>query len=221
MSYKRWVLAAILLFVIGLAFGVITPASLTPEAFAAFREFGDILTPLSPALLAIIIFTKNASVLLFSFALSPILCLMPILALTVNGWMLAAVSTIVAEEQSLGWVLAALLPHGVIEIPAIILGEAAALSFGAIAIILVLKKENRTILMSTVKKDVGHVLLVLALFFTVGIFYAIIIVGLLEKQTRDLIMVNVIQNLKYLMIALALLLPAAIIEAYVTPLFLR
>jgi len=29
------------------------------------------------------------------------------------------------------------------------------------------------------------------------------------------------QNLKYLMIALALLLPAAIIETYVTPLFLR
>ena len=182
MSYKRWVLAAILLFVIGLAFGVATPAVLAPEAFAAFREFSGILTSLSPVLIAIIIFIKNASVLLFSFALSPILCLIPILTLTVNGWMLAAVSTIVAEEQSLGLVLAALLPHGIIEIPALILGEAAALNFGATAIMTLLRKGN---------------------------------------GKGNLLLTSFRQNLKYLMIALALLLPAAIIETYVTPLFLR
>ena len=146
--------------------------------------------------------------------------LIPILTLTVNGWLLAFVSVIVSQEKSIGFVLAGLLPHGIFELPALILGGAAALSFGAMAIILVLKKESRSVLVSTIKKDVGHVLLAVTLLFIVGIFHTIIIVALMEKQTRDLLMVNLRQNLRYLMIALALLLPAAIIETYVTPLLL-
>jgi stage II sporulation protein M len=101
------------------------------------------------------------------------------MALIVNGWILAIVSTIVVEEESLGFVLAALLPHGIIEIPALMLGEAAALSFGA------------TITLS-----------------------------LFNREKRKLVMPNLKQNLKYLSLAISLLLPAAIIETYVTPLFL-
>jgi stage II sporulation protein M len=101
------------------------------------------------------------------------------MALIVNGWILAIVSTIVVEEESLGFVLAALLPHGIIEIPALMLGEAAALSFGA------------TITLS-----------------------------LFNREKRKFVMPNLKQNLKYLSLAISLLLPAAIIETYVTPLFL-
>ena len=73
---------------------------------------------------------------------------------------------------------------------------------------------------STVKQDVGHVLLALALFFVVGIFHTIIIVALLQKQTKDVVMANLNRNLRYLMIALGLLIPAALIEAFITPLLL-
>ena len=180
MSYKRWVLVAVLLFVIGIVFGLLTPASLAPEAFAAFGELGDILASLPPILLATVIFIKNASVLLFNFALSPVLCLIPVLTLTANGWLIALISATVAEEESLGLVLAALLPHGVIEMPALILGEAAALSFGATAIM-----------------------------------------TLLRKRSGNQLLTSFQQNLKYLAVALALLIPAAIIETYVTPLFLK
>jgi len=224
MSYKRWIFAAIFLFGVGLVFGLATPAgtvSLLAEDIAALKELGDFLASLPLALVVVIIFLKNASVLLLSFVFSPIFCLLPILTLTVNGWLLAFISVIVSQEKSLGFVLAGLLPHGVFELPALILGEAAALSFGAMAVILILKKESRTVLWSTVRRDVGHVLLALALFFIVGIFHTIIIVALMEKQTRDPLMVNLKQNLKYLVIALALLLPAAIIETYITPLLLR
>jgi len=182
MSYKRWIFIAILLFGIGIVFSLTTPTGITSllaEDIAALEELGELLASLPLALTALFIFIKNASVLLLSFVLSPIFCLVPILALTVNGWVLAFVSSMVIQEESLGYLLAGLLPHGIFELPAFILGEAAALSFGTMAI-----------------------------------------VALFSKEGRNLLLPNLKQNSRYLMIALALLLPAAIIEAYVTPLLL-
>jgi len=222
MSYKRWIFIAICLFGIGLILGFSTPSalySIISRDVAALEEFSSILAPFK-LLTVMIIFFKNTSTLLISFVLSPILCLVPILALTVNGWIIAFISLPVVQEKSLGFLLAGLLPHGIFELPALILGEAAALSFGAMAIILILKKESRTVLWSTVRRDVSRVLLALALFFIVGIFHTIIIVALMEHQTRDLLMVNLKRNLRYLTLAIALLLPAAIIETYITPLLL-
>ena len=146
MSYKRWLFVAILLFGIGIALGLFTPigfTSLIAEDIAALREFGGLLASLPHALVAVVIFFKNASALLLSFVLSPIFCLVPVLTLTVNGWLIAFVSVIVSEEKSLGFVLAGLLPHGIFEIPALILGEAAALSFGAVVILALFKRERR------------------------------------------------------------------------------
>ncbi len=146
MSYKIWVFIAIFLFGIGLVFGLTVGlampddiADFLAEDLAALEQLAAILQPFQVTT-AVFIFLKNASVLLFSFIFSPILCLLPILTLTVNGWLLAFISVIVVEEESLGVVLAGLLPHGIFELPAIIMGEAAALSFGAMTIILVLKK---------------------------------------------------------------------------------
>ncbi len=220
MHYKGWVLVAVLVFGISIAVGMATPVGIAdPIAEDLFEQLSGLLTPFSIST-AMFIFAKNASAIMISFILSPILCLFPIMALTVNGWLLGFISSSVVSQESLGFLLAGLLPHGVLEIPALILGEAAALSFGVMTILLVVKRKSRTVLVSTVTKDTRHVLLALALFFIVGIFHTIIIVALLEKQTRELLMVNLRQNLRYLMVALALLVPAAIIETYITPLLL-
>ena len=181
MSYKRWIFVAVCLFGIGMAFGLAMPvsiASLLAEDLAALRELGIILGPFQIST-AIFIFLKNVSALLLSFIFSPILCLLPILALTVNGWLLSFISVSVVQEESLGFLLAGLLPHGILELPALIMGEAAALSFGTLAI-----------------------------------------VALVSKRKRNLLLPGLKRNLRYLTIACILLLPAAIIETYVTPLFL-
>jgi len=181
MSYKKWIFIAVGLFAIGMAFGLAMPtniAGLLTEDLAAIEALASILSPFQVTT-AIIIFLKNVSALLVSFLFSPLLCLVPILALTVNGWLLSFVSVIVVQEESLGLLLAGLLPHGIFELPALIIGEAAALSFGAMTI-----------------------------------------VALIAKNRRSQLLPNLKRNLRYLVIAFALLLPAAIIETYITPLFL-
>ena len=183
MSYKRWVFIAIFLFGIGLILGLATPASVADLLFedtTTIEEFADFLAPLPQSSIFLFIFIKNVSALLISFALSPIFCLTPVVALTFNGWLIGLVSTMVIQEESLGYLLTGLLPHGIFELPALIMGEAVAFSFGTAVM--------------------------LALF---------------SKERRKLLLPNLRRNLKYLMVVLALLLPAAIIEAYVTPLFLR
>ena len=103
MNYKRWIFLAVFLFGTGIALGLATPAIDRPpsEYITAFEEqFADILTLPKP-LIALFIFLKNTSALLISFVLSPIFCLVPVLALIINGWMIAFVSTLVIEEESL------------------------------------------------------------------------------------------------------------------------
>ena len=165
MNYRKWVFIAILIFGIGLVFGSATPTSvINPllEDTAALQELSNTLVPFE-FLTVIFILTKNVSALLLSFALSPIFLLMPIFALTFNGWFLAFISAIVIQEESLGFVLAGLLPHGIFELPAFILGEAAALSFGAMVVLALFKKEKRNLLLPGLKQNLRYLMVALAL----------------------------------------------------------
>ena len=172
MNYRKWIFAAILLFGTGIAFGSFTPAGTvslaTSEDLAALEELIAILAPFKVTT-AIIIFIKNVFALLLSFALSPIFCLIPVLALFANGWLVAFISSIVVQEESLGLVLAGLLPHGIIELPALFMGEAAALSFGAMAIAALFKKGKRNLLLPNLKQNFKYLMIALALLLPAAI----------------------------------------------------
>jgi len=171
-SYKRWIFIAIFLFGAGLIFGFVSPTgitSLSAEDIATLKQLSELLASLPLALTALFLFIKNASVLLLSFVLSPIFCLVPILALTVNGWVIAFVSTTIIQEESLGYLLAGLLPHGVFELPAFILGEAAALSFGTMAIVALFSKERRNLLLPNLKQNLRYLMIALALLLPAAI----------------------------------------------------
>jgi len=171
MSFKWWVLVAVFLFGVGLVLGLATPegiAALIVKEFISFDEVDSGLFP-SNFLTLILIWVKNAISLLVSFTFSPIFCLVPILALTVNGWLITFVSTAVVQKESLGFVLAGLLPHGIIEISAFILGEAAALSFGAMLILALFRKDKRSQLMPNFRKNVKYLMLALVLLVPAAI----------------------------------------------------
>lgn len=176
MSYKRWIFVAIFLFGIGLVFGLTialtlpaSPVEITLQDIPGLKELVDFLASLPPALTAILIFTKNASALVLSFALSPGLCLVPAFALFSNGSILGLISVMAGQEKSLGFVLAGLLPHGIFELPALILGEAAALNFGAVVILALFKKERRSLLLPSLKQNLRYLVLALILLLPAAI----------------------------------------------------
>jgi len=131
------------------------------------------------------------------------------------------VSAIIIQEKSLGFLVAGVLPHGIFEIPALIIGEAAALSFGFAVIMLLFRKESWAVLVSFTKQSFWHFLLTLFLILITGIFPIVIVMALLTDETRSIFIPKLKQNLRYLIIACALLAPAAVIETYATPLLLH
>ncbi len=182
MSYKRWLFVALVLFGLGLIMGLSVPTDVPAGSNDDIvQELVGLWGPLPQSLLGFFIFIilKIISALLISFALSPLFALVPVIALTFNGGLIGWVSNLVIEERSLGFLLAGLLPHGIIELPALIIGEAAALSFGVAATLAFFSRERR-------------------------------------QQLRP----NFKENFRYLTISLALFLPAAMIESFITPLFL-
>lgn len=181
MSFKKWLVASVLLFSLGIVFGISVPSdtNVAAEELAAFEDMVGILASLPTALLVIFILFKNCLALLFSFFLSPLFCLVPIMTLTVNGWLVGVVAAEVTKNVSLGYLLAGILPHGIFEIPALMIGEAAAFGFGSSIFLSFLQKNKPGYLATSFKK-----------------------------------------NLRYLIIAMLLMVPAALIETFITPLFL-
>jgi len=171
-SYKKWLIIATSLFGIGFLSGLFAPASMVnlfSEELAALEELAGFLAPLPQPIVFVVIFIKNVSTLLASFIFSPILCLWPIVVLTLNGWLLAFVAAIIVQEKSFGFVLAGLLPHGVFELPALIMGEAAAFSFGTAAILALFKKERRNLLLPNLKQNLRYLLIAFALLLPAAI----------------------------------------------------
>ncbi len=170
MSYRWWVVIAVILFVIGIAFGMVTPQDnlLAEYLSATLKELGSTVVPFSLSTV-MFIFLKNVSAMLLSFVLSPILCLVPVLTLVVNGWLLGFVSAVIVPQESFWYVLAGVLPHGVFELPAIIMAQAAALSFSSILIIALFVKGKRALIVPRFKQSLKFLLLAGALLIPAAI----------------------------------------------------
>ena len=171
MNYKRYIFIAIFLFGIGLIFGLATPAAvinLLSEDLVALQELSSVLIPFRFSTF-ILILLKNASALLLSFIFSPVFCLIPVLALLVNGWLITFVSAIVIRQTSLGFVLVGLLPHGVFELPAFIMGQAAALSFGVALDLAIFRKDKRKLLLTDLKNNLRYLGVALVLLVPAAI----------------------------------------------------
>jgi stage II sporulation protein M len=67
------------------------------------------------------------------------------------------------KEKSLLFVLCGLLPHGVLEIPAFIIGEAAAISFGTMLLAALFNKERRPDVLPQLRVELKYLMVALAL----------------------------------------------------------
>lgn len=169
MSYRWWLLTTISLFTVGLVFGLVNYSPSTADTqISGLQWFLEWLVSLPRPLLALGIFLKNLLVVLVSMAFSPLLLIQPVIVLILNGWIIGTLSVAVVQEQSIWYLLAGLLPHGILELPALFMGEALAFSFGY-TILRALFKGETADLVSRLKHDLRLLVPITILFFIAAI----------------------------------------------------
>jgi len=175
MRFRFWVVIAGGLFVIGIIAGIVFSQNVTDGLSGLFSEEASALEELVAGLgpyqltTAVFIYFKNAVAVVVSFLFSPFLCIVPVVALLFNSAFLSYISIMVVEEKSLWFLLAGILPHGIFEIPALIIGEAAALSFGVSLIIALFTRDRGHRLLPRFKTNLKYLLIALALLVPAAI----------------------------------------------------
>ncbi len=175
MRFRFWVVIAGGLFVIGIIVGIVFSQNVTDGLSGLFSEEASALEELVAGLgpyqltTAVFIYFKNAAAVVVSFLFSPFLCIVPVVALLFNSAFLSYISIMVVEEKSLWFLLAGILPHGIFEIPALIIGEAAALSFGVSLIIALFTRDRGHRLLPRFKTNLKYLLIALALLVPAAI----------------------------------------------------
>ena len=118
------------LFAVTTILGIVMPL----DSFLEMgQELGELLGPLleaNPFLLFLIIFLNNAVKTLAVIGLGILIGILPVLFIGVNGFIIGAVISWVKSLEGLGYTISAIAPHGVIEIPIMLLATALSLMVG-------------------------------------------------------------------------------------------
>lgn len=96
---------------------------------------------LNPLLIMLAIFLKNFLACAMSVLLGLGFGLVPLLVLTSNGFMIGVVSYDVIQKQGLLYLMAGIMPHGIIELPTILLGISLGFRLGYLLVLTILGEE--------------------------------------------------------------------------------
>jgi stage II sporulation protein M len=184
MSFKLRILTVIILFCLGLVLGLAMPDirvfSLFSQA-SVLEELAEFIGSLPIWAVFIFILLKNISAVLFVFIASPLFLVVPVVSLVLNGWVIGAVSGTVVTEHSVSYLLTGLLPHGIIELPALFIGEAAALGFGLSVIQAVINRDRRDRIITDLRPDLKYLVISLILLVPAALIETFVTPVLLGK----------------------------------------
>jgi stage II sporulation protein M len=151
------------------------------------RQFGVVLEPLASMdnpfiLLFLIIFINNAIKALGLVFLGILLGLPPLLFIGLNGFILGGLGSTL--ESAMGWtyVMASFVPHGVIEIPVILLATALGLTLGMESLKWLVRRESRVKLQlsDSLKVYLRWILPGLAVAAIIEVFVTPLLIGLVN-----------------------------------------
>ena len=132
-SLRKYITAITTVFIISMVIGVIASIrnpDFSMNYFESFKDSFSWITELNPLAIMAVIFLNNAVKSLMAFVLGIGLGVIPVVFVAGNGMILGMVADIVFREKGVVFVLAALLPHGIIEIPMILLSAGMGLKLG-------------------------------------------------------------------------------------------
>ncbi|MDH4268782.1 MAG: stage II sporulation protein M [Dehalococcoidia bacterium] len=133
------------IFFVSLVLGALIGQNTVEELM---RQLGAVLEPLASTgnlsiLLVLIIFLNNAIKALGLVFLGILLGLPPLLFIGVNGFILGGLGSALESVKGWGYVMASFVPHGVIEIPVILLAAALGLTVGMESLKWLVRRESR------------------------------------------------------------------------------
>jgi stage II sporulation protein M len=85
---------------------------------------------MSPLFIMFAIFLNNAFVSLLFLVLGLALGVLPVLFIAFNGYVVGVIAYLAAQEKGLLFILLALLPHGILELPMVFLAASIGLRLG-------------------------------------------------------------------------------------------
>lgn len=180
----RNLILATSIFFISLVLGTLIGQN-TVEAL--MRQLGAVLEPLAwtgklSILLVLLIFINNAIKALGLVFLGILLGLPPVFFIGLNGFVLGALGS--ALESVGGWryVMASFVPHGVIEIPVILLATALGLTVGVESLRWLVRRESRvkSQLSDCLKVYLRWILPGLAVAAIIEVFVTPLLIGLVN-----------------------------------------
>jgi stage II sporulation protein M len=171
-------------FFVSLVLGTIIGQNI---AEGLMRQFGGVLEPLTPIgnlsiLLFLIIFINNAIKALGLVFLGILLGLPPLLFIGLNGFILGGFGSALESVKGWRYVIASLVPHGVIEIPMILLATALGLTIGMESLKWLVRRESRVKLQLSdcLKVYLRWILPGLAVAAIIEVFVTPLLIGLVN-----------------------------------------
>jgi stage II sporulation protein M len=136
------ILVTIVLFVVCLAFGLISPPYQSSEVFAGMAKTLQPLTSLGHFGLFVVIFLNNAIKTLIALLLGIALGLPALIFICFNGYIIGLLVSAVGPTTSPLIILASIAPHGIIEIPVLLLSSAMGIAIGFESLKWLFKRES-------------------------------------------------------------------------------
>lgn len=134
-----YVVVSALLLIFGMVLGAFVPKTETPLSesplFEVLSPYVELYKPYEFSTV-LFLFAKNSLTVGMAFFISPLLLVFPTLILLLNGFM----TGFVLSALPLDLAIKALAPHGVFELPALVLASAGGIRFGAAVIRKVVRK---------------------------------------------------------------------------------
>lgn len=128
-SLRAPFIASLVLFLLFIGIGY-SLGSTFPGLMKEIERFLGGFKGYGPFRLVALIFLNNSAKALLAILLGPLLAIFPLLLSAGNGLILGVVGFNSVNSNGIGFVLASVLPHGVLEIPAILLSTAIGIRLG-------------------------------------------------------------------------------------------
>jgi stage II sporulation protein M len=132
-SLKKYILTMLIVFIFSMIIGLVISAKnpgLSQTYLNNFEGSFSWIKTLNPLLIMFIIFLNNAIKSLFALVLGIGFGIVPILFVAGNGMILSILADVVSKQHSVIFVVAATLPHGIIEIPMVLISSGIGLRLG-------------------------------------------------------------------------------------------